>query len=162
MMPYSRAALGLVLSLLLSGCSRDSPPGVSDNLAQLRAVIELQVPTKSARWEVFGTPEYKGGVPGPTDFVTLIAELELEKTWINQGMALTGHTYIAPEAARPWLSDGFRIMLEENRNTTSDLSSKANCRKFNTTLKKSARPVEGFACESAGKILVYLTLQQNT
>lgn len=37
------------------------------DLAALRAKAKLDLPVRAVAWEVFGTPEYKGGAPGPTD-----------------------------------------------------------------------------------------------
>lgn len=137
----------------------EAKPEVSDNLSKLREIINLQVPAKSVRWEVFGTPEHKGGVPGPTDFVTLVAEIEADQGWLESYTKPTGITYIAPEAARSWISNEFRTMLAKNRNKELDLSSKENCRWFGTTLKKTGKPVDGFVCGNANKILLYITLE---
>ena len=45
----------------------------SDDVEALRRVVELDTNPAAIRWEIFGTPEYVGGVPGPIDFVTLVA-----------------------------------------------------------------------------------------
>jgi hypothetical protein len=145
--------------LLAIGCSREDQIGkVSANLVTLREIIDLQIPAKSARWETFGTPEYNGGVPGPTDYITLVAELESDSSENETNKVPTGITYIAPEAARPWLSDDFRTILAQNKNTDVDLSRKAECRKYATTLKKTGKPVGGFVCSKSGQMLLYLTL----
>lgn len=145
--------------LLLAGCTPDvSKPGVSDDLAKLRGIIDLRIPASSGRWEVFGTPEYKGGVPGPTFLITLIAELHSESSWFDAQNEQTGSVYIAPEAARHWLTDDFRQLLERDKGEEVDLSRKANCRKFTTTLKKTGEPLQGFVCASAGRTLLHLTI----
>ncbi|MYN18397.1 hypothetical protein GTP81_16725 [Rugamonas sp. FT107W] len=137
----------------------DHAPGVSDKLSALREVVNVQIPATSARWEAFGTPEYKGGVPGPTDFTTLIAELQpADGAWFAAQNETAGTSFIAPEAARPWLSEPFRHLLAEHKNTTADLSALRDCRPYATTLKKSGSPVQGFVCGGDRRLLLYLTL----
>jgi hypothetical protein len=157
---YNCALMITAAILFLEGCSMEDPkPGVSDNLSALREIVNIQIPAKSARWEIFGTPEYTGGVPGPTDFVTLIAELTpTEPNWLDSKKEPTGDIYVAPEAARPWLSEPFRRLMEKNKNISADLSSQLTCRKYETSLKKTGKQVNGFACSNADRLLIYLTL----
>lgn len=136
----------------------DNKKGVSDDLAALRAMVRIPAETGSARWEVFGTPEYNGGVPGPTDYLTLVAELEAGDKPPATGPAETGGVHIVPEAARPWLSNGFRTLLSESKNATLPLSPKNGCLPYQSVVTKSGRPVSGFICTRAGKSLLYLTL----
>lgn len=155
------AAMSLVVfvSLSVSACARDKPkPPQSEDVAALREMISIDFPLKSARWDVFGTPEYSGGVPGPTDYITLVAELEPADNWFSSLKEQTGTTPVVPEAARPWLSSSFRSLMEKNRSSNVDLSGQADCRKYATTVKKSGRPVQGFVCSDKGKLLMYLTL----
>ncbi|GJI93838.1 hypothetical protein RugamoR57_05560 [Duganella caerulea] len=141
----------------------DHAPSVSDNLSALREVINVQIPAASARWEVFGTPEYTGGVPGPTDFTTLIAELQpADGAWFASQKETVGTSFIAPEAARPWLSGPFRHLLAEHKNTTADLSTLGDCHPYTTTLKKSGSPVQGFVCGEDRRLLLYLALSELT
>jgi hypothetical protein len=130
----------------------------SNDIAAFRNLLEIDFSIRTARWEVFGTPEYTGGVPGPTDFITLIAEVEPSDTKTFEARPKTGDVWIAPEAARPWLTEGFRSMLAKNRSTTTDLSSMFNCRKFQGKLKNNAKLAEGFICNDQEKSLIYLTL----
>ncbi|MYN04513.1 hypothetical protein GTP41_20690 [Pseudoduganella sp. DS3] len=153
--------LSLVIcsSLALSACKDDdAKPPQSEDAAALGAIISIEFPIKSARWDVFGTPEYSGGVPGPTDYITLMAELEPADNWFASLKEPTGTTAVVPEAARPWLTSSFRGLMEKSRNSNVDLSSHADCRKYATTVKKSGRPVQGFVCNDDGKLLMYLTL----
>lgn len=147
-------------TLLLEGCSVEGQtPSVSDNLSALRDVVNVQIPATSVRWEIFGTPEYKGGVPGPTDFTTLIAELQpADGAWFASQQETAGTSFIAPEAARPWLSEPFQRLLAEHKNTTADLSALRDCRRYATTLKQSGRPVQGFVCDGDRRLLLYITL----
>jgi hypothetical protein len=134
----------------------------SSEMAAFRELVQLDVPIKSVKWEIFGTPEYSGGVPGPTDYITLIAEVESsDDDGVQQGQP-TGVVWIAPEAARPWLTEGFREMLAKNRGNDADLSSAYKCRRLQAKIKKDKTPVYGFICSDSGKSLIYLTLQENT
>ena len=155
------AAIPLAFSvgMAISACkSDDAKPPQSEDAFALQAMVNIEFPVKSARWDVFGTPEYSGGVPGPTDYLTLVAELEPADNWFASLKDPTGTTAIVPEAARPWLSRPFRGLIERYRNSNVDLSSHADCRKYATTVKKSGRPVQGFVCNDAGKLLMYITL----
>lgn len=153
----------VLFMVLCTGCSKkDEVSKASTDVAALQKIVKLDFTPTSARWEIFGTPEYSGGVPGSTDFVTLIAELAPsdEKTFAARAPA--GKVWIAPESARPWLSNPFHSMLYKYKNVTIDLSEHANCRPFNATLKKTGKQVSGFACTNAGKLFVYLTIADNS
>lgn len=132
-------------------------PRVSDDLAALRDTVAIPAGATSARWEIFGTPETTGGVPGPTDYFTLIAELQPA---LAPGVKSVGvqrdEMPVMPEAARPWLSDGFRALMEQNRNARLRLAAHKNCRAYQTTVRKSGRLVQGFLCTDGGRTLVYL------
>lgn len=156
--------LSLAGIIFLEGCSMENhTPSVSDNLSALREVVNVQIPSTSARWEIFGTPEYKGGVPGPTDFTTLVAELQpTDATWFDSQEEAAGKFFVAPEAVRSWLSEPFRRLLAEYKNTTADLSDRSNCRRYSTTLRKTGSPVSGFICTGDRSLLLYLTLSAPT
>ncbi|MBV6319330.1 hypothetical protein [Duganella violaceipulchra] len=137
----------------------DHTSSVSDNLSALREVVNIQIPATSARWEIFGTPEYKGSVPGPTDFTTLIAELQpADGAWFASQKETADASFVAPEAARPWLSEPFHRLLAEHKNTTADLSALRDCRRYATTLKQSGSPVQGFVSGGDRHLLLYVTL----
>ncbi len=150
-------------SFFLSGCDMlGYKPPISHEIAELREQVSISVPATAARWEIFGTPEYTGGIPGPTDLVTLVAELETtDQNWFALLKEPTGDTFVTLEAARPWLSESFRTMLEKNKNSTVDMTKKYNCRKYQEKVKKSGRPVDGFICVNSGKALVYLTVVES-
>jgi len=133
------------------------PPHVSDDVAKLQATVSIPAGATSARWEVFGTPEATGFVTGPTDYYTLIAELQPALAPVAQIIdAQRDEIPVVGEAARPWLSDGFRALMEQNRNSRLRLSSYKNCRAYRTTVRKSGRRVQGFLCTDAGRTLLYL------
>lgn len=142
----------LVAFLWSSQASRES-----DDLAALQDIVAVPDGATSARWEIFGTPEATGLVPGPTDYYTLIAELQpaLAST-VEAAGALDDDIPVMPEAARPWLSDGFRALMEQSRNARLRLSAHKNCRAYQTTVRKSGRLVQGFLCTDAGRTLLYL------
>ena len=149
-----------VLCMLLIGCGmEDRKPQVSDDIAALRDVVDIPVDLKSARWEIFGTPEYTGGVPGPTDYITLVAELELAPASADfAAEADRDHAYVVPEAARPWISDKLRSILEQGTNATLDLAPTKTCHAYTARLKKSGRPVDSFICTQGGRTVLYLPL----
>lgn len=145
--------------LLLGGCSFEDPKPQSEDIAALRKLINIPIHAKSARWDMFGTPETRErGIPGPTDFHTLVAELDHEQEWFSTLKEPTGEIFIVPEAARPWLTKEFHDLLERNKTSRADLSSQADCRKYATSVAKSGRQINGFACKAAGRILLYLAL----
>jgi hypothetical protein len=153
---------GVLLTAVFStGCDMKNGK-VSDDIVEFRNLVETDLRANSVRWEIFGTPEYTGGVPGPTDYITLIAEVEPWDQERFEARPKTGKEVITPEAARPWLTEGFRVMLAKHRNASTDLSSMYNCRKFEAKIKKSQRPVNGFICNRSGRSLVYLTLADHT
>jgi len=133
------------------------PPRVSDDVAKLQSIVSIPAGAASARWEIFGTPEATGLVPGPTDYYTLIAELQPALAPVAQTIdAQRDEIPVVREAARPWLSDGFRALMEQNHNSRLRLSSHKNCRAYQTTVRESGRHVQGFLCTDAGRTLLYL------
>jgi len=102
-MIYRRVLLALSMLLTcLPGCSNDeSNKKVSSSTAELQSIVDIPPSIQSIRWEIFGTPEYHGGVPGPTDFVTLEAEVDgIDEDWLNGLPNEAGNKFIVPGAAR--------------------------------------------------------------
>lgn len=151
----------VLLAVLAYGCDMKNEQPSSD-LSAFQDLVDVPLSIKSVRWEVFGTPEYKGGVPGPTDYITLVAEVEPSNQGAVQHGTPTGTVWIAPEAARPWLPKGFREMLANHPGDDFDLSSAYKCSRMVAKSKRDKKPVEGFICAEADKYLIYLTLQDNT
>ena len=157
---HALAMLATAAVLCISGCSaQDRKLNASADVKALQQLVDLAADLKSARWEMFGTPEYEGGVPGHTDYMTLVAEIEP----VTNAESFTSGTndksiYIVPEAARPWLSSHFRSILEKNKNANIDLATTAGCHVYDAKVTKSGRKVSGFSCEKSGKVLVYLSL----
>ena len=157
---YALAMLATAAVLCISGCSaQDKKLKASDDAKALQQLVDVPANLKSARWEMFGTPEYEGGVPGRTDYMTLVAEMEpVTNTKIFTSGTNDKTIYIVPEAARPWLSSHFQSILKKNKNANVDLATAAGCHAYETKVKKSGRKVSGFSCEESGKVLVYLSL----
>ena len=155
-----RLAAFFAITLSLTACSMDENNAkVSDDLNALRKIIKLPNDLTSGTWEIFGTPEYTGGVPGPTDYMTLVAELKLppgSKTFPTNPD--NGSVYIAPEAARPWISGEFRSILETHKNSTLDLAGAKTCRPYSAKLTQTDNPVSGFACTTSERVFLYLSL----
>lgn len=145
--------------LPLGACSFEDQKPQSEDISALRKLINIPVQVKSARWDIFDTPETRDRqIPGPTDFHTLVAELDHGQDWFSSLKEPTGEIFIVPEAARPWLAKEFRDLLEKNRTSRADLSSQADCRKYATSVATSGREIHGFVCKAADRILLYLAL----
>lgn len=150
---FSIAALATLCSL------GDDRPAPSDDLAALRRVVAIPDAVISARWQIFGTPEYTRGVPGPTDFMTLVAELELaDDGAFEANDPERWPPYVVPEAPRSWLLPAFRERLERSRNAHLDLGGEHTCRPVRSRMRESGRIVPGFTCRASGKTLLYLDL----
>lgn len=90
----------LVALPTLVSCDAFSMSKHSEDRAALLKFVKLDLPINTVRWEVFSTPESTGLAPGPTDNVTLIAEISpaipvaetntAETAWITPGAALHG------------------------------------------------------------------------
>lgn len=155
--------IALVAICILFGCQmKDEKTKVSTDLAAFNNLFAIDIALKSISWELFNTPEYTGGIPGPTDYVTLIAQIEASNDEKFDRRPTAGTVWIAPESSRSWLNTEFRDFLEKSKNTTIDLSKKGNCRALTGVLKKTSKTIDGFACKSGTKILIYLTVLDYT
>ena len=153
----------LVAMLLLTSCDSHKQPEPSHDVAAFNHLIALDFPVKKVTWEIFGTPEYTGGIPGPTDYLTLVAEIEPEGSKMFTSFPpLTTKAWIAPESARPWLGRDFHAFLHQYRNQTIDAKMAPRCRSVEAVLRKSGRPVAGLACQGSRNILIYATVSDNT
>lgn len=140
----------------------DNNQNPSRNLTDLRATVQIDLPVSSATWEVFATPEYRGGVPGPTDLQTLLAEVVLsDAEYLSKArFSLAGEVFVAPESPRAWLSPEFKALMNRVRNSSEDMGRSFGCFRYDTRLTDSGRPVSGFLCVSATRALLYLTLDK--
>ena len=155
--------MAISLITCLTGCKMgDDLPKFSTDIAALEKIIELPVPHTEAKWEVFGTPEYSGGVPGPTDYMTLVAEIKMESVQkMNYGPS-SEPFWIAPESARTWLSPKFSRLLESSKNAYIDTADHPDCAPIEVTMKKSRTRRSGFICEGSESFLVYLMIANFT
>jgi hypothetical protein len=143
---------------LLAGCQEESSIKGSDDLTALQSIVNLDLPITAIRWEVFATPEDGDGIPGPTDYITLIAEIKPTSPDRGFNRPSTEGVSIAPNAVRPWLSSASRAFLAKHGNSQISLTTGRNCYPLEAKLVKTGKVVKGFACKNSGKLLVYLTL----
>jgi hypothetical protein len=155
-----RLATLFAITLSLTACTMDENTAkVSDDLNALRKIIKLPNDLTSGRWEIFGTPEYTGGVPGPTDYMTLVAEIKLPAGASTLPTSSdSASVFIVPEAARPWISAEFRSVLEKHKNATLDLEVTKNCQPYSAKLTQTNNPVSGFSCTTSDRVFLYLSL----
>jgi len=160
---FNKIILTVLANILLIGCNMKSESRkMSTDLSALQKIVILDMAPTSVKWEIFGTPEYTGGAPAPTDYITLIAEISSTENDKFKSMQPAGDIWIAPESARPWLSIYFRTMLEKSRNVTVDFSKRPECRSLIATLRQTKKMVKGFSCNRDGRTLLYLTVADYT
>jgi hypothetical protein len=160
---FNKFTLTLLATILLIGCNmKNESIKVSTDILALQKIVILDMNPTSGKWEIFGTPEYTGGAPAPTDFITLIAEIPSTEDDKFRSTPHAGGIWIAPESARPWISNSFRTMLEKSRNLTVDFSKRPECRSLTATLRQTKKKVEGFSCNRDGRTLLYLTVADYT
>jgi hypothetical protein len=147
--------------ILLSGCEVKTGNRESDDISAFQAIVDVNLPLRVVRWEIFGNPEDRGGVPGPTDFVTLIAEIEPGQS-ISPEESRTGKIWIAPEAGRPWLRPKIRDIFVKYSNGYVDISAITSCKPLQAHLRKTGKLVPGFICSDAERSTVYLTIFAST
>jgi hypothetical protein len=155
-------ACAMSLACLSSCTMKDHAAGMSTDVGALQKIVRLDMVPASVKWERFSTPEYTGGVPGPTDFVTLVAELTPPGKIAHGTVAPLGKIWIAPKSARPWMAASSHALLDKLQNSTVDLSQYTHCRAVQATLTQTGQPVKGFACNDADKLLLYLTIADYT
>lgn len=150
----STAAIGLII--LLSSCSDRTPPRASTDIVALREVVELPLPIRSAKWEIFYHPEKVGGQMDNLESTILVAEIEpADPKWLERKLTPIMYPYLGPDDARPWLSPDLRVIL-------SDESVNArlyDCSSYETIGVTSRERINGFACSANDKTLLYLVLQ---
>jgi hypothetical protein len=150
----------VLISALIVKLGMWSKPEVSDDITALRAEVSIPEQTTSARWEIFFTPEFNG-VPAPTDYVSLIAELQTnDREWSFSQETSGRYPGIVPEAARPWLSPWFRPLIAKYKNTKLKITSEPGCRLYQSRMTKSGRKVDGFVCVHERQALLYLILDR--
>ncbi|QBI02742.1 hypothetical protein [Pseudoduganella albidiflava] len=147
-----------VFPLFLAGCPV-SAGEFSSNIEEIRKQIDLDIPSTSGKWEIFEIPE-AGGVPGPTDFVILIAEFDnVAASWASRKKLPIGQAWvIMPNAGRPWLSQRWKAVLRREASNKIAVTESDNCHYYSAKVRKSGRVVEGFTCTHNCDVLVHLVL----
>lgn len=130
----------------------------STDLNELTATVEMDIPGRNGRFEIFETPETGETVPGPAFAVSMVAEFDAAG-YTDKGSSdpSASPIRVAPNANRTWLSAPFRTLLEKYANKEFP-ANVPNCAPFSATLKKSRNIARGFQCFDAGKLLVYLPI----
>jgi hypothetical protein len=138
-------------------------PEVSDSMAKLKSMVVVDLPGDAITWETFGTPEYTGAVPGPTDYVTLVAELKPVKAqWFALQRKSTRIVAVTPEAVRPWMSKPFRTMLKQYAGNTVSTDALPQCRPYDTVTVSTKRPLHGMICFDHDRLLLYMVVHDRT
>ena len=147
----------LMACLGLAGCQKaDTVP--STDLVELNSIVTVDIPSTVVRYELVTLPESGGFLPGPTDYVFLIAEYDVPKNTPNNVVAPTqAYEALMPRAGRPWLSEPFRAMLRKNAGNRLPLAN-SGCAPLSASITQSKRPVTGFSCRVENRVLAYLTL----
>lgn len=141
---------------------KENSGNVKTDINSLRELVKIDIKVSSIQWEIFGTPEYSGGVPGPMTTMTLIAEIQSsEGQWFENQHPATGEIYIVPEAARSWLSPTFKSMMMKLKNSSVDMTKLINCKQYETTFVKTGNPVSGINCKDGDRYFIYLPLLNN-
>lgn len=148
--------------ILLAGCDIRNYPKESRDVEAFKNLITLEFPVTNIQWEIIGTPENTIGVPGPTDYVSLVAEIEPVNEGIFTSLSPNKKIWIASKAARPWMDENSRTFLTKNKNTVIDVSAMENCRTISAKLTKSNTPVTGVICRNKNKMLMHITIADYT
>lgn len=151
----------LSLFLTLSACKMNNHPS-NDDMNALNRIIRIDANFKSARWEVFTTPEYDGGVPGPTDYVSLVIEFDSSSIHVVANDSRFGSIWIAPGSARPWITKQNQLFFKNFENKTIDISSQKNCSGISAWLAKTNKKIDGIFCQKSSTGLMYFTLEDLT
>lgn len=150
----------LIFLVSVPGCDRSNEDPSSD-INALRKQLIIDTPASAVTWEIFGTPEYTGWLPAPTDYITLVAEFDnVPQSWIEKQGKRIYKAWVVPEAPRSWLSPNFNKLLKSEAGNVVALSNGAPCFEHGANVRRSGRPVKGFACYSGGRVLIYLVLSE--
>lgn len=155
-----RIPASVVLAILLTACvpKKDQDKSSTDIVA-LGALIDLQFPYTSARWKVVATPEYKGGIPGPTDYMTLLAEIGPRDDQRFSTLPMAEPLRALPNSARIWMNAESRTLLDT---TSTALHRHPECRTITGILTRSRKKVTGHLCTSRDRMLLYMVVVDYT
>lgn len=151
------------LAVLLAWCnSFEDPEQSSTDIDALKRLINLQFPYTSARWELVPTPELSGAVPGPTDYITLIAEIGPRDDQEFSSLPIAEPFHPLTNTARNWMNAEFRSLLNISNAAFTGLPQHTDCRNVTGTLMRSSRTVTGHLCPSADRMLLYMVVVDHT
>ena len=148
------------VALLLWALSRPAPiPPAKVDVAALKALVNLDVPIKAAKWEVFRSPDDGGFMPSQDPYTILIAELTpSDPAWAPELKTLSsGRDDVMPDSARIWISEPFQSLLKNATNKDGPLAA-FGCGEFVASMTRSGRTVDGYICPHSGKVLIYLVI----
>lgn len=156
----ARLFFAILAVACLTGCRMDNKIP-STNLEELRSLIQIGNMASGAKYEIISLPESDNGVPSPTEYVVMIAELETPKPISSRPVTpASGQLGLIPRAARPWLSEDFRAMLKKYENNEFNFATQG-CQEYSTVWVNDNSPVHGFSCNRDGRTLIYLVLQDS-
>jgi hypothetical protein len=136
--------------------------GDSDDIAALNLIVKIDAHLQTVRWEIFSTPEYKGGTPGPTDYVSLVAEAEIPGRDNLFKSRQSGEIWMAPEVSRAWMKKENLFFLEKYKNKKIDVSVVKNCWIISAKYLKKNTTVEGLICKTSSNYIIYMILEDYT
>jgi hypothetical protein len=150
----------VVLAILLTACiPKEDQDKSSTDIRALCDLIDLQFPYTGARWEIVATPEYEGGIPGPTDYMTLLAEIGPRDDQRFNALPMAEPLRALPNSARSWMNAESRTLL----NTTSTaLHHHPECRTITGILTRSRKTATGHLCTSRDRMLLYMVVVDYT
>lgn len=157
--PRLLAAIALTVALSLGACGDEDEGGPSNDMSELASTVSLGLPAAKGTFEIVYTPESRGMLPGPTDYVSLVAELEIPggSPPPRADSHALADTYALSGMTRPWLSQPFRALLKAASSDRMALG-RAGCEPFAAKITKSGRDVSGFSCRRGARMLIYLLL----
>lgn len=151
------------LLTLLAGCSpQENQKKSSTDVDGLKKLITLPFPYTNARWELFATPEDDGGIPGPTDYITLVAEIGPRNDQQFNSLPRAPLFRALPNAARSWMNAASRRLLNSLHAPNAELSHHPDCRMVAGLIKRSSRAVTGYLCTSEDRLLLYMVVVDHT
>lgn len=104
----------ILISTIIPGCARDEMQANADKY-HFSEYIKLGSGSQAVKFELVTLPESgKDSIPGPTDYVSLVASgvvADTDETTILALSAYSGSRSILQNFARPWLTDYERSVL---------------------------------------------------
>lgn len=77
----------------------------SNDHVKLEKIVNIGEGYADLKWELFGTPEWSGGVPGPSDYATIITVGKIiNMDAVPPGNAGEPYYFLPPNSNRHWLN----------------------------------------------------------